>query len=52
MDISVLLVLIVVLVAGFIAMQYNAIIAKFNAVERAWASVLTQERQKTKLSLK
>ncbi|ODS11132.1 LemA family protein [Vibrio scophthalmi] len=49
MDISVLLVLIVVLVAGFIAMQYNAIIAKFNAVERAWASVLTQERQKNKI---
>ena len=28
---------------------YNGIVGKFNAVDRAWASVLTQERQKNKI---
>ena len=37
-----------VLVIAVIAI-YNAIISRANAVERAWANVITQERQKIKL---
>lgn len=33
----------------WVVMTYNAIIGRYNAVDRAWASVLTQERQKNKI---
>lgn len=38
-----------VALATFIILIYNGIVGRFNAVERAWASVLTQERQKNKI---
>ncbi|GAA4885210.1 LemA family protein [Ferrimonas pelagia] len=37
-----------VLIIGIIVV-YNGIIGAYNAVERGWASVLTQERQKNKI---
>ncbi|MCL1038512.1 LemA family protein [Shewanella corallii] len=40
--------ILVVLVGTCIGL-YNGIIGKHNAVDRAWASVLTQERQKNKI---
>ena len=42
-----LLILLVLLVP--VILIYNSIIGKYNAVDRAWASVLTQERQKNKI---
>ncbi|MGI2260586.1 LemA family protein [Shewanella sp. GXUN23E] len=39
----------VVLVIISIIVLYNGIIGKHNAVDRAWATVLTQERQKNKI---
>ncbi|MGS0725557.1 LemA family protein, partial [Shewanella sp. 0m-11] len=49
MDISVIGLVIVAVVIVAIIMVYNGIIGKHNAVDRAWASVLTQERQKNKI---
>lgn len=48
MDSIVVLVILGVVIAG-IVLLYNNIIGKHNAVDRAWASVLTQERQKNKI---
>ncbi|MGF1725613.1 LemA family protein [Photobacterium nomapromontoriensis] len=50
MDMSGMLLLIFVIAVGwYFVTQYNAIIGKYNAVDRAWASVLNQERQKNKI---
>ncbi|ABZ77487.1 LemA family protein [Shewanella halifaxensis HAW-EB4] len=49
MDSSVIGLVIVVVIIVAIIMLYNGIIGKHNAVDRAWASVLTQERQKNKI---
>ncbi|MCB2384928.1 MULTISPECIES: LemA family protein [Oceanospirillaceae] len=46
-DFYFLLLPVILLVA--VVVIYNGIIGKFNAVDRAWASVLTQERQKNKI---
>lgn len=43
----VLIVIAVIIIIGGIAI-YNSIINKMNAVERGWADVITQERQKNK----
>lgn len=32
-----------------VILMYNGIVGRYNAVDRAWASVLTQERQKNKI---
>ncbi len=40
---------IAVIFAVVVVILYNGIIGKYNAVDRAWASVLTQERQKNKI---
>lgn len=40
---------IVVLLSLFIVLIYNGIITRMNAVERGWANVITQERQKNKM---
>lgn len=39
----------VILLALFIVVIYNGIITRMNAVERGWANVITQERQKNKM---
>ncbi|MBT1450585.1 LemA family protein [Glaciecola sp. XM2] len=50
MDISsIIIIAIVVLAAVFVVGIYNGIISRKNAVERAWAGVITQERQKNKI---
>jgi LemA protein len=41
--ISIVLILVIVI--------YNGIITRMNAVERGWANVITQERQKNKILL-
>ena len=41
--------LVPVLLLITVVVIYNGIVGKFNAVDRAWASVLTQERQKNKI---
>ncbi|MCT7361102.1 LemA family protein [Thalassolituus pacificus] len=46
-DLFFLLVPVLLLIA--VVIIYNGIVGKFNAVDRAWASVLTQERQKNKI---
>ena len=46
-DLFFLLVPVLLLIA--VVVIYNGIVGKFNAVDRAWASVLTQERQKNKI---
>ncbi|USD35887.1 MULTISPECIES: LemA family protein [Ferrimonas] len=49
MEISYVILGIIAFVILSIILIYNGIIGKFNAVDRAWASVLTQERQKNKI---
>lgn len=44
-----ILVGVIALVVIGVIVLYNGIIGKHNAVDRAWASVLTQERQKNKI---
>lgn len=40
---------IALIVLLFVVVIYNGIISRMNAVERAWANVITQERQKNKI---
>ncbi|MBV1934610.1 MAG: LemA family protein [Parvibaculaceae bacterium] len=47
-DLGILLIVGVVL-AALILIIYNGIIARMNSVERAWANVITEERQKNKI---
>lgn len=50
METSTIVTLVVVAVLAFIVIGiYNAIINRKNAVKRAWADVMTQERQKNKI---
>jgi LemA protein len=44
----VLIVVLAIIIFGLVAI-YNGIVARKNAVERAWAGVITQERQKNKI---
>lgn len=50
MEINIIMALAVVGIIGiFIVVTYNGIVNRKNAVKRAWADVMTQERQKNKI---
>ncbi|MCH1923512.1 LemA family protein [Shewanella sp. C32] len=46
---TLLIVIIVCVVIAAIILIHNAIIGRFNAVQRAWSDVIAQERQKNKI---
>ncbi len=43
------LLIVTLIVIVLVIKRYNTIVANYNAVERAWANVITQERQKNKV---
>ena len=49
MDLSFIIVAILVVVAIIVFSIYNAIVKEHNAVQRGWADVLTQERQRSRI---
>ncbi len=46
---AIILLVLAVIITLYIVMTHNAIITYFNACQRAWADVITQELQKTRL---